>query len=125
MLKQAFTCGAPTCPCLCCHCPSANLIGGSLSASKRSLGKLSVILLLTTSAALPCVLVANPVLEFIFEQAPDPRYGVLCTTTMPFFLQIAMSGAVSSYAFRLLVYALGASGQVAERFFYPPLAACW
>ena len=94
------------------------LIGGSLSASKPSLGKLSAILLLATSAALPCLLVANPVLEFIFEQVPDPRYGALCASIALFFLPITVSGAVSPYAVRLLVDALGTSGQVAGKVFF-------
>jgi len=94
------------------------LIGGSLSASKPSLGKLSAILLLATLAALPCLLVANPVLEFIFEQVPDPRYGALSASIALFFLPITVSGAVSPYAVRLLVDALGTSGQVAGKVFF-------
>ena len=94
------------------------LIGGSLSAGRPSLGKLSAILLLAVVAALPCLLVAGPVLEFIFDQIPDPRYGALCASIALFFLPITVSGAVSPYAVRLLVVALGTSGQVTGKVFF-------
>ena len=94
------------------------LIGGSLSASRPSVGRLSAILLLATLAALPCLLIANPILEFIFEQIPDPRYGALCASIALFFFPITVSGAVSPYAVRLLVDALGTSGQVAGKVFF-------
>ena len=94
------------------------LIGGSLSARRPSLEKLGAILLLAVVAALPCVLAAGPVLEFIFDQVPDPRYGALCASVALFFLPITVSGAVSPYAVRLLVDALGTSGQVAGKVFF-------
>ena len=94
------------------------LIGGSLSASRPSLEKLSAILLLAVVAALPCVLAAGPVLEFIFDQVPDPRYGALCASIALFFLPITVSGVVSPYAVRLLVDTLGTSGQVAGKVFF-------
>ena len=94
------------------------LIGGTLSASQPSLQKLSAILLLATLAALPCVLTSIPILEFIFEQVGDPRYGALCASVALFFLPITILGAVSPYAIRLLVDSLGTSGQVAGKVFF-------
>jgi hypothetical protein len=94
------------------------LMGGSLSARRPSLEKLSAILLLAVLAALPCVLAAQPILEFIFERVPDPRYGALCASVALFFLPITVSGAVSPYAVRLLVEGLGTSGQVAGKVFF-------
>ena len=94
------------------------LIGGSLSARRPSLGRLSAILLLAVVTALPCLLIANQVMEFIFEQVSDPRYGALCASVTLFFLPITVSGAISPYAIRLLVDALGTSGQVAGKVFF-------
>lgn len=94
------------------------LIGGSLSTTEPSLRKLSFILLLSMVAALPCVLAANPILEFIFDQVPDPRYGALSASVALFFVPITISGAVSPYAVRLLVQGLGTSGQVAGKVFF-------
>jgi hypothetical protein len=94
------------------------LIGGSLSTSRPSLEKLSAILLLAVVAALPCVLVSETILEFIFNHVPDPRYGALCASVALFFLPITVSGAVSPYAVRLLVDGLGTSGQVAGKVFF-------
>lgn len=94
------------------------LIGGSLSTTRPSLDKLSAILLLATVAALPCVLASSPILEFIFDRIPDPRYGALCASVALFFLPITVSGAISPYAVRLLVDGLGTSGQVAGKVFF-------
>lgn len=94
------------------------LIGGSLSTGKPTLQKLSAMLLLAVLAALPCVLAATPILEFIFDHVPDPRYGALCASMALFFLPITVLGAVSPYAVRLLVDSLGTSGQVAGKVFF-------
>lgn len=94
------------------------LIGGSLSTTRPSLQKLSAILLLAVVAALPCVLVSDTILEFIFNHVPDPRYGALCASVALFFLPITVSGAISPYAVRLLVDGLGTSGQVAGKVFF-------
>lgn len=94
------------------------LIGGSLSASRPSVEKLSAILLLAMLAALPCVMASNPILEFIFDRVADPRYGALCASIALFFLPITVSGAVSPYAVRLLVDGLGTSGKVAGKVFF-------
>lgn len=89
------------------------LIGGSLSATKPSLQKLSAILLPAAVASLPCALASNPLLEFIFDHVAGPRHGALAASVALFFLPITVSGAVSPYAVRLLVDGLGTSGKVA------------
>ncbi|MEO5658375.1 MAG: fused MFS/spermidine synthase [Polaromonas sp.] len=94
------------------------LIGGTLSATKPSLQKLSAILLLAVLAALPCALASNRLLEFIFDHVTDPRYGALAASVALFFLPITVSGAVSPYAVRLLVDGLGTSGKVAGKVFF-------
>ncbi|NDP62203.1 fused MFS/spermidine synthase [Polaromonas sp.] len=94
------------------------LIGGALSARRPSLEKLSAILLLAVLTSLPCVLASNPILEFIFDRVPDPRYGALSASVALFFLPITVSGAVSPYAVRLLVEGLGTSGKVAGNVFF-------
>lgn len=94
------------------------LIGGTLSTRRPTLEKLSAMLLLAVVACLPCLLASTPILDFIFEHVPDPRYGALCASVALFFLPITVSGAISPYAVRLLIDALGTSGQVAGTVFF-------
>jgi len=94
------------------------LIGGWLSSVRPSVQKLSAILLLAVATALPCVLVSQAILEFIFDRVADPRYGALSAAVALFFLPTTVSGAVSPYAVRLLVVDSGSSGQVAGRVFF-------
>lgn len=94
------------------------LTGGTLSTRQPTLAKLSAMLLLAVVACLPCLLASTPILEFIFERIPDPRYGALCASVALFFLPITVSGAISPYAVRLLTDALGTSGKVAGTVFF-------
>lgn len=94
------------------------LLGGSFSTHRPSLARLAAIVLAATVAALPCALVMDPILNAVFDAVPDPRFGALTAAVALFFLPITISGAVSPYAIRLLVDALGTSGKVAGRVFF-------
>ena len=94
------------------------LIGGALSAGEPTVRKLALILLAATLTALPAVLAATPILDAVFDHVPDPRYGALAASLALYFVPITVSGAVSPYAIRLLVDALGTSGRVAGKVFF-------
>jgi hypothetical protein len=94
------------------------LLGGAWSSRQPSTARLCAILLVATLASVPCVLAATPILEFIFDRVQDPRYGALASSVALFFVPVTVSGAVSPYAVRLLVEALGTSGKVAGKVFF-------
>lgn len=94
------------------------LIGGTWSSINPSVKRLSLILLVATLMSLPCALFSTAILEFIFDRVMDPRYGALAASIALFFVPITICGAVSPYAIRLLVDALGSSGRVAGKVFF-------
>jgi MFS family permease len=89
------------------------LIGGRLSVKDPSLTKLSLILLCAAAATVPAVLVGDAVMERIFAQILDARYGALVAALLLFFLPTMIGGMVSPYAVRLLVNESRLSGQYA------------
>lgn len=94
------------------------LMGGSWSSINPSVNRLCLILLVGTLMSLPCALFSTAILEFIFDRIMDPRYGALVASVALFFVPITICGAVSPYAIRLLVEALGSSGRVAGKVFF-------
>ncbi len=89
------------------------LVGGQYSRSAPSLGRLCLILATAALTLLPGILLAEPILEGIFAAITDPRYGALLAATALLFLPIAIAGAVSPYALRLLQPLPDESGQIA------------
>jgi hypothetical protein len=94
------------------------LLGGTWSSRSPTPVLLSSFLLLSALTALPSVIFSNVILEFVFSQVPDPRYGALAASILLFFIPITVSGTVSPYAIRLLVEALGETGKVAGKVFF-------
>jgi len=94
------------------------LLGGTWSSRSPTPVRLSSFLFLSALTALPSVLFSNSILEFVFSQVPDPRYGALVASILLFFVPITVSGTVSPYAIRLLVEALGETGKVAGKVFF-------
>ncbi|MDR3300482.1 MAG: fused MFS/spermidine synthase [Candidatus Accumulibacter sp.] len=94
------------------------LLGGAWSLYSPTLARLCLLLLVSAFTALPGALYSTPILEAVFDWVSDPRYGALVASVALFFVPITISGAVSPYAIRLLVEALGESGKVAGRVFF-------
>jgi hypothetical protein len=94
------------------------LAGGVWSLHSPTPARLCLLLMAGTLAALPSAFYSTPILEWVFALVSDPRYGALAASIALFFVPITISGTVSPYAIRLLVEALGESGQVAGRVFF-------
>ncbi len=94
------------------------LIGGYLSLYAPTLRRLGYLLLASAVATLPVVFWGNSLLEWVFEQVHDPRYGSLLASSVLFFLPMAIAGMVSPYAVRLLVTQLHASGKSAGALYF-------
>ena len=102
------------------------LIGGSLSASRPSVQKLSAILLLAMLAALPCVMASSPILEFIFDRVAIPAMArcaprshfSFCRSRCPGRCPLMLSGCWWT-AWE------PAARWPAKSFVYRPSAACW
>lgn len=74
------------------------LLGGRGSLYTPSLMRLALIMVAAALALLPVMLLANPVLDWTFEQVHDPRYGSLAAASLLFFIPTAIAGMVSPYA---------------------------
>ncbi len=94
------------------------LVGGHLSMYAPSLRKLGALLIAAALSTLAPVFFGTPVLDWIFDQVHDPRYGSLLASMALFFLPVAISGTVSPYAVRLLVTELHASGRSAGSLYF-------
>jgi hypothetical protein len=86
------------------------LAGGRFSLRAPSLRRLGGLLAIAALSALPIVIFGGPVLEWISDRVPDPRYGTLLACVALFFLPTLLSGMVSPYAVRLLVTQTSTSG---------------
>lgn len=94
------------------------LAGGHLSQYRPSLRGLAWLMFASVFASLPATFAAQPILHAVYELVDDPRYGALLAALALFFVPVTIAGAVSPYAIRLMVDALGTSGRVAGRVFF-------
>jgi hypothetical protein len=94
------------------------LIGGRLSLRQPTLRKLALLLLLAAAATAPIALLADRLLDWLFDIFHDPRYGSLVSATLLFFVPTVICGMVSPYAVRLLVTEYRLSGQVAGLLYF-------
>lgn len=94
------------------------LAGGQLSMHQPSLRRLGGLMVTAAVAALPVAIWGGVVLDWIFDQVRDPRYGSLLASTLLFFVPTAISGTVSPYAIRLLVTQVEASGKSAGKLYF-------
>jgi hypothetical protein len=94
------------------------LIGGRLSVKEPTVAKLSGILIAAAVATIPAVLLADAVMDRIFNLIIDPRYGSLASALLLFFLPTMIAGMVSPYAVRLLVSECRMSGHNAGSLYF-------
>ena len=94
------------------------LLGGRLSVHAPSLRRLTALLLAASLTSLPIVLWGDDVLDWIFGQVRDPRYGSLLAASLLFFVPTMISGMVSPYAVRLLVSDQKLSGHFAGLLYF-------
>ncbi len=94
------------------------LLGGRLSLHSPTLRRLSLILIIAATTTTPVIFAADMVLDAIFNLEIDPRYGSLLSAAILFFLPTVISGMISPYAVRLLVYDSKSSGHSAGLLYF-------
>jgi MFS family permease len=94
------------------------LLGGRWSLRSPNLTRLALILFLAALAALPIVLAADGLLDWLSARASDPRLGSLLGSMLLFLVPTIISGMVSPYAVRLLVQDPQRSGERAGRLYF-------
>lgn len=94
------------------------LLGGRWSLHDPSLRRLASLLIAGAIAVIPVIFLADPLLDWLFDQIQDPRYGSLASATLLFFIPTAIAGMVSPYAVRLLVRESAQSGHFAGLLYF-------
>ena len=94
------------------------LLGGRWSLHDPSLRRLALLLLAGAIAVIPVIFLADPLLDWLFDQIQDPRYGSLASVTLLFFIPTAIAGMMSPYAIRLLVRESEQSGHFAGLLYF-------
>jgi len=94
------------------------LIGGKLSTKNASLTRYGLIFIFSSITVLPIVAFSQELMEFIFTNIEDSRYGSLVASMVLFFIPTIILGMISPYSVRLLVTDSEKSGQVAGRLYF-------
>ena len=94
------------------------LLGGFWSARRARARDLGWLLLLQAVTTLSSVLLSDTILDWIFANVEDVRYGSLLAATCLFFMPTMVSGMVSPCGVRLLVPRAPLSGQYAGLLFF-------
>ncbi|MGB0935935.1 MAG: fused MFS/spermidine synthase [Colwellia sp.] len=89
------------------------LFGGRLSLHKPSLKRYGAIFIFAGLCLLPLAYFSTPILELVFDNIEDSRYGSLVASMGLFFIPSIILGMISPYSVRLLVTNEAESGQVA------------
>ncbi|WP_448549615.1 fused MFS/spermidine synthase [Thalassotalea fusca] len=94
------------------------LIGGKLSTRSASLRRYGTIFLCAGITVIPIVLWSQPIMEAIFVNVEDSRYGSFLASCALFFIPTIILGMISPYSVRLLVKDKNSSGQVAGGLYF-------
>jgi hypothetical protein len=94
------------------------LLGGRWSLRTPSLPRLGTILAVAALTALPVVLAADGLLDWLTSRVSDPRSGSLLGAMLLFFVPTVISGMVSPYAVRLLVEDRQSAGDRAGKLYF-------
>jgi len=94
------------------------LLGGKLSTRSPSLATYGLIFLAAAITLLPIILSSQWLMEVIFLNVEDSRYGSLLASMVLFFIPTVILGMLSPYSVRLLVTTSEESGQVAGKLYF-------
>lgn len=94
------------------------LCGGRLSLKKPSLKRYGIIFVLAGITLLPLAYFATPMLELVFNNIEDNRYGSLLASMLLFFIPTIILGMISPYSVRLLVTHQAESGNIAGMLYF-------
>jgi len=94
------------------------LCGGKLSLHNPNLKTYGTFFGGAALLLLPLILWSIPIMEWLFLQIEDPRYGSLVVSMLLFFLPTAVMGMIAPYSVRLLVSSTHGSGHVAGKLYF-------
>ena len=94
------------------------LIGGQLSLHRPSLSRYGIFFVTAAVTAVPSIIFGESLLDWVFEQIDDPRYGSLLGATILFFIPTSILGMIAPYSVRLLVTDYQSSGKVAGGLYF-------
>jgi len=94
------------------------LFGGYFSTRNPTLQRLCLLVLAAAVMSIPILFFADPLLAWVSDTVPDPRYGTLVSAMSLYFIPILLSGMVSPYAVRLLVTHYEHSGKYAGNLYF-------
>ncbi|MBL6717154.1 MAG: fused MFS/spermidine synthase [Pseudomonadales bacterium] len=94
------------------------LIGGRMSLKNPSIKRFGALFIGGALLLGPLYGFGDSLMEAVFAQVEDPRYGSLLASLALFFLPTVMLGMISPYSVRLLVQAKDESGQVAGLLYF-------
>ncbi len=93
-------------------------IGGRWSVHNPSLVRFGWVFIVGGVILLPLMLSAETVMETVFEQVSDPRFGSLLAASILFIAPTLTLGIISPYSVRLLVEQSHRAGEVAGRLYF-------
>ena len=94
------------------------LSGGRLSVRSPHIGKYGLFFIAGAITLTPLVLAGDAMMELVFLNLEDPRYGSLVAASLLFFVPTAVLGMIAPYSVRLLVDNRETSGQVAGSLYF-------
>ncbi|MBL4822734.1 MAG: fused MFS/spermidine synthase [Colwellia sp.] len=94
------------------------LFGGKLSTRSASLATYGIIFFIAAIALLPIALSSQWLMEVIFINVEDSRYGSLLASMALFFIPTVILGMLSPYSVRLLVKSSNESGEIAGKLYF-------
>jgi len=94
------------------------LLGGKLSTRSASLAIYGLIFLIAAITLLPIALFSHWLMEVVFLNIEDSRYGSLLASMVLFFIPTVILGMLSPYSVRLLVKNSNESGQIAGKLYF-------
>ena len=94
------------------------LTGGRLSLLNVNLQRYGIFFIVASTGLLPIIFFGDQILDWVFLNFEDPRFGSLIASTLIFFLPTAVLGMIAPYSVRLLVENTDHSGHVAGRLYF-------
>ncbi|MAZ45561.1 MAG: glycosyl transferase [Gammaproteobacteria bacterium] len=94
------------------------LWGGRLSLKEPSLRKFGLIFFIAAFTMYPLTLISDDVMNIVFNNIHDPRYGSLAASIILFTIPTIILGMISPYSVRLLVKTTHSSGQTAGKLYF-------
>ena len=94
------------------------LLGGRQSLHDPRLRRYGSFFLAAAVLLLPLILQGDALMEWMFLQVEDPRYGSLLASMLLFFLPTAVLGMIAPYSVRLLVADHQRSGHIAGLLYF-------